>query len=140
MFMKKSFKILFLMFLCSFLVSPVYAVDIKGCSILGDNIAIDEKIANTVHIIILVIQIAVPIILVVLGMIDLLRAVIASKEDEIKKAQMVFVKRLIAGALVFFVFVIVKMVISFVADDSKGIMNCVNCFVNGSSKGTCKTS
>ena len=138
--MKKSFKILFLMFLCSFLVSPVYAVDIKGCSILGDNISIDEKIANTVHIIILVIQIVVPVILVVFGMIDLLKAVIASKEDEIKKAQMVFVKRLIAGALVFFVFVIVKMVVSFVADDSKGIMNCVNCFINGSSKGNCKTS
>lgn len=138
--MKKIFKSLLLLFLCTFLVSPVYAADIKGCSILGDDIAIDAKIANTVHIVVLVIQIAVPIILVVLGMIDLLKAVIASKEDEIKKAQNLFIKRLIAGALVFFVFVIVKMLISFVAEDSKGIMNCASCFINGTSNGTCKTA
>lgn len=138
--MKKRFRLLFLLLLCSFLVSPVYAADIKGCSILGDDIQIDEKIANTVHIIILIIQVAVPIILVVLGMIDLLKASIAGKEDEIKKAQMLFIKRLITGALVFFVFVIVKMLVSFVADDSKGILNCVDCFVNGSSNGSCKVS
>lgn len=138
--MKKVLSYLFLLVLCSVLASPVYAADIKGCTILGDNIQIDEKIAKTVHVIILVIQIVVPIILVVLGMIDLMKAVIAQKEDEIKKAQMTFVKRLIAGALVFFVFVIVKMLISFVADDSKNIMNCVNCFINGPSSETCTKS
>ena len=135
--MKKVFSYLFLLVLCSVLASPIYAANVKGCTILGDNVQIDEKIAKTVHVIIMVIQIVVPIILVVLGMIDLMKAVIASKEDEIKKAQMTFVKRLIAGALVFFVFVIVKMVISFVADDSKNIMNCVNCFVNGPASETC---
>ena len=135
--MKKRFRLLLLLFLCSFLVSPVYAADIKGCSILGDDIQIDEKIANTVHIIILIIQIAVPVILVVLGMIDLLKASIAGKEDEIKKAQSIFIKRLITGALVFFVFVIVKMLVSFVADDSTDTMNCVHCFVNGSENGIC---
>ena len=72
-------------------------------------------------------------------MIDLMKAVIAQKEDEIKKAQMTFVKRLIAGALVFFVIVIVKMLISFVADDSKNIMNCVNCFINGPESQSCTT-
>ena len=79
----------------------------------------------------------VPVILVLFGMIDLMKAVIAGKEDEIKKNQMTFVKRLIAAALVFFVFVIVKLLVSFVADDSTKIMNCVNCFINGPGTNTC---
>ena len=136
--MKKKFSYLFLLMLCALLSTPIYAagVDIKGCSsFLGSKIQIDVKIANTVHNIVLIIQIVVPILLVVLGMIDLVKSVIAGKEDEIKKSQMTFVKRLIAGALVFFVFVIVKMLVSFVADDD-GIMNCANCFLNGANSKT----
>lgn len=135
--MKKKLRYLLLLVMCSIMMSPVYAKNIAGCdAILGSKILIDEKIANTVHIIILVIQIVVPILLVIFGMIDLMKAVIAGKEDEIKKNQMVFVKRLIAAAIVFFVFVIVKMLISFVADDSKNLINCANCFINGPGK-TC---
>ena len=133
--MKKKFSYLFLLMLCSLLSTPIYAADVKGCSIIGNGVKIDVKIANTVHTIVLIIQIVVPILLVVFGMMDLVKAVIAGKEDEIKKSQMTFVKRLIAGALVFFVFVIVKMLVSFVADDD-GIMNCANCFLNGANTKT----
>ena len=138
--MKKKLSYLLLLVMSSLMMSPVYADNIKGCSaILGDDIKIDAKIANTVHIVFLVIQIVVPVILVILGMIDLMKAVIAGKEDEIKKNQMTFVKRLIAAAIVFFVFVIVKLVVSFVADNSKNILNCVDCFINGAGADrTCK--
>ena len=139
--MKKRLSYLLLLVMCSIMMAPVYAKDVAGCdAILGSKIQIDEKIANTVHIVILVIQIAVPIILVIFGMIDLMKAVIAGKEDEIKKNQMVFVKRLIAAAIVFFVFVIVKMLISFVADDSKNLINCANCFINGTGSGSSCTT
>ena len=136
--MKKKFSYVFLLMLCALLSTPIYAADVKGCSIIGNGVKIDVKIANTVHTIVLIIQIVVPILLVVFGMMDLVKAVIAGKEDEIKKSQMTFVKRLIAGALVFFVFVIVKMLVSFVADDD-GIMNCANCFLNvaNSKTGVC---
>lgn len=133
--MKKKFSYVFLLMLCALLSTPIYAADVKGCSIIGNGVKIDVKIANTVHTIVLIIQIVVPILLVVFGMMDLVKAVIAGKEDEIKKSQMTFVKRLIAGALVFFVFVIVKMLVSFVADDD-GIMNCANCFLNGANSKT----
>ena len=133
--MKKKLSYVFLLMLCALLSTPIYAADVKGCSIIGNGVKIDVKIANTVHTIVLIIQIVVPILLVVFGMMDLVKAVIAGKEDEIKKSQMTFVKRLIAGALVFFVFVIVKMLVSFVADDD-GIMNCANCFLNGANTKT----
>ena len=137
--MKKKLSYLLLFIMCSFMVAPVYAKDIQGCGILGSGVQIDEKIANTVHIIILIIQIVAPVLLVVFGMLDLTKAIISGKEDEIKKNQMTFVKRLIAAVLVFFVFVIVKFIISFVADDSKSIMNCADCFINGPNTSSCTT-
>lgn len=55
-------------------------------------------------------QWGIPIILIVLGTIDLGKAVIASKEEEIKKAQQMFIKRLIYAVAVFFVVTIVSLV------------------------------
>ena len=138
--MKKKLSYLMLLVMCSIMVSPVYAENIKGCyAFLGDKVQIDEKIANTVHIIILIIQIVTPILLVIFGMIDLMKAVISGKEDEIKKNQMVFVKRLIAAAIVFFVFLVVKLVISLVADNADTMFDCADCFINGAGSGkTCE--
>ena len=48
-----------------------------------------------------VFQIAIPIIIILYGMIDLGKAVVASKEDEIKKAQGMLIKRIIYGVVVF---------------------------------------
>ena len=77
-----------------------------------------------------VIQIAVPVVLVVMGSLDLMKGITAQKEDDIKKGQQLFVKRLISAAIVFFVFIIVKLVISFVADNStNNIMDCAECFI-----------
>ena len=93
---------------------------------------VPKSIVKTVNIAYNIIQVVVPIILIIMGMITLIRSVTAGKEDEIKKAQMAFVKKLIVGALVFFVFVIVKLLISVVADasDKGNIMKCANCFLN----------
>ena len=58
------------------------------------------------------IQIGIPILLIVLGTIDLGKAVIASKEDEIKNAQKMLIKRAIYAVAVFFVVTIVTLVFS----------------------------
>jgi E3 ubiquitin-protein ligase DOA10 len=56
------------------------------------------------------IQVGIPIILIVLGMLDLGKAVIASKEDEIKSAQKMLIKRAIYAVAIFFVVLIVQLV------------------------------
>lgn len=61
------------------------------------------------------IQIGIPILLIVLGTIDLGKAVVASKEDEIKNAQKMLVKRAIYAVAVFFVVTIVTLVFSLFA-------------------------
>lgn len=135
---KKMFLIIIvaLLFICT--PSMVGAVNITGCSSIS-GAAIDVKIANTVHTIITIIKIAVPILLVIFGMLDLFKGITAQKEDEIKKGQQMLIKRLIAAALVFFVVSIVQLLISLVADDNN-IMDCASCFLNGADKdsGECK--
>ena len=58
------------------------------------------------------VQIVIPIGLIIYGTIDLGKAVIAGKEDEMKKAQQRFIRRLIAAALLF----IVPLILEFVLD------------------------
>ena len=77
-----------------------------------------------------VIQVAVPVVLVIVGSLDLFKGISAQKEDDIKKGQQIFIKRLIAAAIIFFVFAIVKIVISFAADGTGSkIIDCAQCFI-----------
>lgn len=57
------------------------------------------------------IRVLVPIAIIVLGTIDFVKAVFASKEDEMKKAQSTFMKRLIIGIIIFFIPTVVNIVI-----------------------------
>lgn len=66
--------------------------------------------------VITVIKIIVPIILVVMGSIDLAKAVMAQKEDEIKKAYTSLLKRVMVGIVIFFLPSIVAMVIGLVTN------------------------
>lgn len=84
-----------------------------------------------VHTIITIIKIAVPILLIIFGMLDLGKAVVASKEDEIKKGQQLLIKRAISAVIVFFVIQIVQLLLGFVANKESDVTRCFNCFVNG---------
>ena len=107
----------------------------EGVTSCGNNLLTDiPTIApRIISIIYTVIQIAVPVILVIMGSLDLMKGITASKDDEIKKGQQMFIKRLIAAALIFFVFIIVKLLVSVANDESRtkagDIMNCANCFI-----------
>ena len=73
------------------------------------------------------IQIAVPIILIIVGMIDLAKAVTEKNEDKIKEAQQKLIKRAIAAVLVFLVVSLVGVVMTIVGDESyKDCMTCIN--------------
>lgn len=80
---------------------------------------------------VLIIKIVVPILLIIFGMLDLGKAVVASKEDEIKKGQQLFIKRVISAVIVFFVIQIVQLLVSFVSNRDQNVSRCFNCFVNG---------
>ena len=110
--------------------AKIYAYTEVDC---GKIKKLPYKVLEISNLVINIMQVAAPVMLIILGSIDLLKAVVASKEDEIKKAQMTFVKRLIMAALVFFVIVIVKLLISIIGN-TDGIWECVECFVNDAQK------
>lgn len=130
---KKVLLIIIGIMLFGFVATPVFAANISSCdAAISSTVIIDEKIPKAVSTIVNVIKVVVPILLVVFGMIDLMKGVTSQKEDEIKKGQQLFIKRLISGAIVFFVFVIVQLLVSFAAGSGQNtnIMDCADCFIN----------
>jgi len=92
---------------------------------------IPKKIPELTSWIVTLIQIIVPILLVILGMIDLFKAMSSQKEDEIKRGQQMLIKRITTAVLIFFIIVIVKVVVSLVAKgDSNTFMDCIDCFID----------
>lgn len=65
-----------------------------------------------VGIILLIIKIVIPIVLIILGMIDLGKAVISSDEKQISKSAKSLLMRLIAAVVIFFVPTIISAVFS----------------------------
>lgn len=63
-----------------------------------------------------VFKIVIPIVIIVFGMIDLGKAVVASKDDEIKKSVKSLVMRAIAGIIIFFIPTIVGAIFSLVGE------------------------
>lgn len=62
-----------------------------------------DSISYMVHEVLQYVRIIVPILIILLGTIDFAKAVIAGKEDNMKKAQNDFIKRVIIGVAIFFV-------------------------------------
>lgn len=68
-----------------------------------------KDVMALVKLIMNIICIIVPIVMIIMGTIDLFKAVTAGKDDEIKKKQQTLIKRIIAGVIVFLVPTIVSL-------------------------------
>lgn len=71
-------------------------------------------------------QILVPIALILLGTIDMGKAVIAGDEKKMKEAQKPFVKRIISAVIVFCIPFIVNLVMNLVTSNNDEWRNCWN--------------
>ena len=78
------------------------------------------------------IKILVPILLILFGSIDLMKAVMASKDDEIKKAQSTLIKRAIYAVVIFFIPAIANLLIGIVNPnyEEDENYNCVRCVLD----------
>ena len=109
----------------------VNVLDNVYCSGLGE-IGFDRSLPEITNTLVTLIKIGVPLLLILFGMLDLGKAVMAQKDDEIKKGQKTLITRCIAGVIVFFVVVVVQLLVGVVAgNDKAGISGCLNCFVGG---------
>ena len=84
-------------------------------------------VLRIVGIVVWGIKVVVPIMLIVIGMVDLAKAVTEKSEDKIKEAQQKLIKRAIAAVLVFLVVSLVGVVMTIVGDESyEECMTCIN--------------
>ena len=89
-------------------------INVLAATICGENSTL-QPIWSIVGIIVNIIMIGVPILLIIFGMIDLGKAVIASKEDEVKKATKLLGKRFLYAVGVFAVVWIVTFLFDTIA-------------------------
>ena len=99
----------------------------------GDAFDIPSQVPSMIHFGVNLLKIGTPIVLIIVGMITLLKALTASKEDEITKAKNSLVKKIITAVIIFFVVAIVQFVISLAVNDEtegKNFSACLDCFLN----------
>lgn len=81
-----------------------------------------------------ILQIGIPIILIILGTLDLGKAVISSDDKSVKEAQSKLIKRCIYAILVFFIVTLVNLLFSMVGtiagDDAPGLQSWSECWSN----------
>lgn len=109
---KKYNYILVLILTIFFKINLVLADTVDCTALFGDKND-PNSIRYLINEILQYPKIIVPILIIVLGMLDFAKAAIASKDDEIKKAQSTFIKRLIAGVVVFLVPIIIDILMGF---------------------------
>ena len=105
----------------------------------NDSTGIPGIVGNMIHWIYLGVQIVVPILLIIFGMIDLAKAITAQKEDEIKKAQGGLLKKAIVAVIVFLVFSLVQFIFSFAQGDNSA-WSCVDQLIHGTPERINRTS
>ncbi len=74
------------------------------------------NIWQIVGYVLLVFKVVIPILLIVFGMLDLGKAVIASKSDEVKKAATSLAFRAVGGVAIFLIPTIISLIMGFISD------------------------
>lgn len=110
----------------------------------GCNIDIDMIVPSFTVSLINLVKVAIPILLVAYGMIDMAKAIMSNDEKQMKESQNKFIKRIIYAVVIFFIVAIVQLVFGMLADASnKGsqgnvsknnITSCIACFISNTSE------
>ena len=103
-----------------------------GCFICGDAyfpVGLSTLTRNVFNLI----KILVPVIIIIMGMIDLLKAVIASDEKKMSEATPKLIRKLISGIMIFLILSIVQFVFKNLLSNnglfSDSMLDCVNYFI-----------
>ncbi len=94
-----------------------------------------SPVINFLKAVLKIIQWGIPVLLIIMGSIDLGKAVMSSDDKEIKGATSRLVKRAIAAVAVFFVPIIVDLLIGMVGDADANEGSFVKCWNDNGRKG-----
>ena len=98
----------------------------------GNVSGIPERIPKITSKMVSIVEVAVPVLMIIFGVIDFVRGMTDGKIDNISERRKIFIKRIITGLLVFFTIAIVKFLISVVSDSvsSANVSKCIDCFLS----------
>ncbi len=101
------------------------------------DVEIGGSIVGIIRFIFNGIKIGVPVILIIVGMFDMGKAITQQKEDEIKKAQNLLVRKAVAAALVFLIVSMVGLLFSVVSEEGTDgdVWTCVDKLLSGETTG-----
>ena len=103
----------------------------------GNAKDIPYKVPQLASFAVTFLKIVTPLVLILVSVFQLVKAITSNKEDDMKKAQASLIKRIIAGALVFFVITIFQFIMLKLADNDNekaDIKSCLSCLLNGPDK------
>lgn len=104
----------------------------------GDLTRISKGVPKFTNLLYRLIKVIVPIILVVMGTSDFLRAVSANDEKSMDETPKRFARRIGAAVLIYFVMTMVQLVIKVIDTDNKSsVLSCAKCFISSEEK--CET-
>ncbi|NLC48388.1 MAG: M23 family metallopeptidase [Tenericutes bacterium] len=83
------------------------------------------SVIKIVNLVILIIKISIPLILILIGMIDMTKAITEKSEDDIKKAQLGLVRKAIAAIIIFLMPSLINLIVK-VADVNNNYIACMN--------------
>ncbi|MBS7021030.1 MAG: hypothetical protein KH135_04075 [Firmicutes bacterium] len=99
------------------------------------GVSLDARVPNFTSGIYTLLLYATPIIMILFGMLDFAKATVSQDAGDMKKAGSKFIKRLISGAAVFLVLVIVQFACALLQKSGAGSgFDCANCLINGDCK------
>jgi len=137
-------KIIFLVVI-GFLAFLAFSSEVSANWLAQDNRVVCGNLTNIpgripafTSILVNVLQVLVPVLLVVFGIIDLLKAMSAQKEEDIANGRKVLFKRIIIGFLVFLMVALTKLVLNIAIENpalKESAVDCINCFINGNCEG-----
>lgn len=98
-------------------------IKITSCEqMFGENSELTKMLKGLISMV----KIIIPLILIALGSVDFAKAIFAGKEDEMKKAQSKFIKRLIIGVVIFLIPSVLKLLLT-IGYDIWGIIDPTLC-------------
>ncbi len=88
------------------------------------NTTLPDFLGYFISLIYIGIRIAIPLLLIIVGMFDMGRAIVAKKEEEVKKAQSLLIKKILLGVVVFLIPYLVEFIVK-VATKDEQIVECL---------------
>ena len=130
--MKKLFKISFFTSILFLGINSASALE-RTCVRCGDGLEVPSLLPGFISKLVLLLQLAVPIVLIATGSFRYAKAVMSGDDKVIKETNASFIKSIIAAIVIFLSVAIVKFAFN-LADQASGegsTNSCVSCFIGG---------